>query len=131
MQHAAAYMQAYRERKNTVFQISFASIETPKFTTSHFIKADRVQKSNLGDFFFFFEQAVWRPPLPLLWIDSRMPRPSPLTDSSGRGQRRQRHGGVFVRFCGTGRCGECVIEVPQLIVPLFGAGVHGAEEQPE
>ncbi|TNN88865.1 hypothetical protein EYF80_000743 [Liparis tanakae] len=60
------------------------------------------------------------------------PRPAALTDSSGRGQRRQRHGGVFVRVCGTGRCGECVIEVPQLIfVPLFGAGVHGAEEQPE
>lgn len=129
MQHAAAYMTAYREKKkHTVFQITFASIETPKFTTSYFIRADRVQKSNLVD---FFEQAVWRPPLPLLWIDRRRPRPAPLTDSSGRGQSGQRHGGVFVRFCGTGRCGECVIEVPQLIVPLFGAGVHGAEEQPE
>lgn len=65
-------------------------------------------------------------------IDSHKPRLPALTDSSGRGQHRQRHGGVFVRVCGTGRCGECVIEVPQLIiVPLFGAGVHGAEEQPE
>lgn len=79
-----------------------------------------------------FEQAVSKPPLILLWIDRFRPRPPTLTDSSGRGQRRQRHGGVFVRFCGTGRCGECVIEVPQLLfVPLFGAGVHGAEEQPE
>lgn len=35
-------------------------------------------------------------------------------------------------FCGTVRCGGCVIEVPRLIItPLFGAGVHGAEEPPE
>lgn len=68
----------------------------------------------------------------LRWIDSRWPRPPWLTDSGGRGQRRQRHGGVFVRVCGTVLCGECVIEVPQLIiVPLFGAGVRGAEEQPD
>lgn len=78
------------------------------------------------------KQAVRKPPIILFWIDIRKSRPSQLTDSSGRGQRRQRHGGVFVRFCGTVRCGECVIEVPQLIiVPLFGAGVSGAEEQQE
>lgn len=81
MQHAAAYMQAYRERKNTVFQISFASIETPKFTTSHFIKADRVQKSNLGDFFFFFwaggleatpaSALDWQPHAPPIPVDGQ------------------------------------------------------------
>lgn len=68
----------------------------------------------------FFWQAVCKPPLILLWIDSYRPRPALLTDSCGRGHHRQRHGGVFVRVCGTGRCGECVIEVPQLtIVPPF------------
>lgn len=41
-------------------------------------------------------------------------------------------GAFLCGFCGTGRCGECVIEVPQQIfVPLSGAGVRGAEEQPE
>jgi len=67
----------------------------------------------------------------LLWIDSHKPRPLPLSDSNGRSQRLQRNGGVFVRVCGTGRCGECVSEV-LTIVPLFGDGEHGAEEkQPE
>lgn len=78
-----------------------------------------VQKSHFS-FSFFFEQAVSKPPLILRWIDSYRPRPALLTDSCGRGHHRQRHGGVFVRVCGTGRCGECVIEVPQLtIVPPF------------
>ncbi|KAK2886485.1 hypothetical protein Q8A73_020431 [Channa argus] len=55
--------------------------------------------------------------------------PCTLTDSSGRGLVRQRHGDVFVRVCGTV---FCVIEAQQqIIVPVFGAGVHGAEEQPE
>lgn len=70
----------------------------------------------------FFEQAVRRPPLLLLLIDRPWPRPAPLTDSSGRALFRQRHGGVFVRVCGTVLCGEYLIEVPQLIIvpPFWG-----------
>lgn len=65
-------------------------------------------------------------------LTARRPAHPALTDNSGRGPDRQRHGGVFVRVCGPDRCSECVIEVPQLItIPLLGAGVHGAEEHPE
>lgn len=45
-------MQHSKKKPPTIFQISCASIETPNFTTSHFIRAVRVQKSNLGDFFW-------------------------------------------------------------------------------
>lgn len=70
--------------------------------------------------FWGFEQAICKTPLILFWIDSYWPRLALLTDRCGRDHHRQRHGGVFVRVCGTGRCGECVIEVPQLmIIPPF------------
>lgn len=78
------------------------------------------------------EQAPCRLPMSLVWIDGDRPLPVLLTDRWGRGHPRQRHGGVFVRVCRTGRCGECVIEVPQLrIVPPFsGLERTGAEQQP-
>lgn len=67
-----------------------------------------------------FVQATCKIPLILFWIDTLWPRLALLTDRCGRDHHRQRHGGVFVRVCGTGRCGECVIEVPQLmIIPPF------------
>lgn len=78
-----------------------------------------------------FLQATYEP-MSLVWIDGDRPLPVLLTDRWGRGHPRQRHGGVFVRVCRTGRCGECVIEVPQLrIVPPFsGLERTGAEQQP-
>lgn len=67
-----------------------------------------------------FEQAVWMPPISRLGLDTHRSRPAPLTDSCGRGHRCQRHGGVFVRVCGTGCGGQCLIEAPHLIiVPSF------------
>ena len=98
--------------KCTIIPIFFCTHWNPSFKPQPLKNESTVARGS------HFGQAPRVPPTSRLGLAPRRSRPAPLTDSCGRGHRCQRHGGVFVRVCGTGCGGQWLIEAPhQIIVP--------------